>query len=128
MPESPSIGHSKESSLTKTNLFSITREGAGMEGDIKCTGCLYQGIISLPYQKPRSEENHIFEYLGYDWATGYIHFRCPACSSSLAVKPMSLLGSSIIWGFPVHDDGETGSRIVKSPLLFVLRALVHPSL
>jgi DNA-directed RNA polymerase subunit RPC12/RpoP len=99
-----------------------------MMGRIRCAECLQTGEFPLPFEVRKHEEHHVFEYIGYDLMKGYPYFRCPGCSAKLAVSPLHLRDSGVVMGFPVRGKEERDANLTKTPLLYLLRALAHPSL
>lgn len=99
-----------------------------MTDDVQCAGCLQKGKIPLPFEFGERPGRPVFEYIGYDLAGGYLHFRCPACTAELAVSPLHLLDRGTVTGFPFRRSGGRSAELSRTPLIVLLRALAHPSL
>jgi hypothetical protein len=99
-----------------------------MTSRIRCAECLQTGEIPLPFEVRKDKEHRVFEYIGYDLVRGYLYFRCPGCSAKLAVSPLHLRDSGVVTGFPVRGKEERDADLTKTSLLYLLRALAHPSL
>jgi hypothetical protein len=88
--------------------------------DVKCGSCGREGKVEAHDTVNIVPESEIFELLGKDSSTGYIHLRCPSCKADLAVDPFKVIGASQMIGYPT--SANSGSLPQKNrryvPLIF----------
>ncbi len=88
--------------------------------DIKCGSCGHEGKVEAHDTVNVVPASEIFEVLGKDSSTGYIHLRCPSCKEDLAVDPLKVVGSSQMVGYSTSGNPERGPEKSRGyvPLIF----------
>jgi len=88
--------------------------------DIKCGSCGHEGKVEAHDTLNVVPASEIFEILGKDSSTGFIHLRCPSCKEDLTVDPLKVVGSSQMVGYTTTGNPERGPAKSKRyvPLIF----------
>ena len=94
--------------------------------NVKCGSCGCEGKVEAHDTANTVPESQIFEVLGKDSSTGYIHLRCPSCKEDLAVDPFKVLGASQFIGYPTSPvAGRSTERSRRNvPVIFGVLCLI----
>lgn len=93
--------------------------------DIECASCGYAGKVEAHDTVNVTPASQIFQHLGKDSSTGYLHFRCPACGADLQVDPMKMakmLVDGHVTGYPAGSRSRRSVPIIHG-LICVAAAL-----
>jgi phage FluMu protein Com len=69
-------------------------------GVIRCNHCGNEAVAEILGIVTTGPAAGNQRYFGYNQSTGYLTFRCPACSTELAINPAEVLISRFLQGLP----------------------------
>jgi len=69
-------------------------------GVIRCNHCGNETVAEILGIVTTGPVASSQRYFGYNHATGYLSFRCPACGTELAINPAEVLISRFLQGLP----------------------------
>ena len=82
-------------------------------GQIECSACGFKGHIEIRGLTDEMPEFKLFRQRGHNAFTGYMHFRCPRCTTLLQVDPVEVLGAQTIRGIPEKEDYVLARRHIN---------------
>ena len=87
---------------THRNLPCTAKEGVAsmFSGVIRCNHCGNEAVAEILGIVTMGPVASSQRYFGYNHATGYLSFRCPACGTELAINPAEVLISRFLQGLP----------------------------
>ena len=96
--------------------------------NIKCAGCGHEGKVEAHDTVGVVPESEIFENLGKDSSTGFLHFCCPSCNADLAVDPLKAIAARKMVGYSNSASGQVQQTKRYVPVIwgavYLLVALV----